>query len=430
MRRADAATDAMRPGIAGAPGFAQAGRPVRKAYRTGTHRAVPPEETLARARRLFPVLGITRIANVTGLDRVGVPVVMVCRPNGRSLAIYQGKGIDLAAAKASGAMESIERYHAEHMIAPLKLNTYEELRYTHNLVAAETLPRIENGQFHPGRPLLWIEGRDLLRAEDVWLPYELVHLNEGLPAPLARGCFRATSTGLAAGNDPSEALVHALCEAVERDAATLWQLRSEAAQERTRVDPSSVDDPTCRPLLDRIDAAGLVAAVWDIASDIGVPAFLCQVMERAAGTGLRYEFADGTGCHPARDVALLRAVTEALQARLTLIAGSRDDLERRYYADSAPDVLARQRRIVTRGATPRSFRAVPSWDTDTFAEDLDWLLDRLRGAGLDRAVAFDLTRPEFGLPVVRVVVPGLEDGEDLPGYLPGPRACAVLEAAQ
>jgi len=129
-------------------------------------------------------------------------------------------------------------------------------------------------------------------------------------------------------------------------------------------------------------------------------------------------------------VALLRAVTEALQARLTLIAGSRDDLERRYYADCAPDVLARQRRIVTSGAAPRSFRDVPSWDVDSFAEDLDWLLDRLRGAGLDRAVAVDLTRPEFGLPVVRVVVPGLEDGEDLPGYLPGRRALAVLEAAR
>jgi ribosomal protein S12 methylthiotransferase accessory factor YcaO len=30
---------------------------------------------------LAPVMGITRVANVTGLDSVGIPVVMVCRPN-------------------------------------------------------------------------------------------------------------------------------------------------------------------------------------------------------------------------------------------------------------------------------------------------------------------------------------------------------------
>ncbi len=51
-----------------------------KSYREGTHRTVSPTETLARAGRFMPDLGITRIANVTGLDRIGIPVVMVCRP--------------------------------------------------------------------------------------------------------------------------------------------------------------------------------------------------------------------------------------------------------------------------------------------------------------------------------------------------------------
>ena len=92
-----------------------------KAYRRGTHRTVDPAATLARLQPHLAGMGITRIANVTGLDRIGVPVVMVCRPNARSLAVSQGKGLTLDAAKASGVMEAIELYHAEHIELPLKL---------------------------------------------------------------------------------------------------------------------------------------------------------------------------------------------------------------------------------------------------------------------------------------------------------------------
>ncbi len=69
-----------------------------KGFRDGTHRAVPPKDTVARVRRFLPVMGITRVANVTGLDTVGIPVVMVCRPNSRSISVSQGKGCDLDAA--------------------------------------------------------------------------------------------------------------------------------------------------------------------------------------------------------------------------------------------------------------------------------------------------------------------------------------------
>src|SRR6516164_6998373 len=84
-----------------------------KILRQGTHRSQSLDHTLKRVLRLAPVMGITRVANVTGLDAVGVPVVMVCRPNSRSVAVSQGKGIDLASARASGLMEAAELYHAE-----------------------------------------------------------------------------------------------------------------------------------------------------------------------------------------------------------------------------------------------------------------------------------------------------------------------------
>src|SRR4030081_492760 len=100
----------------------------------GTHRTVDPAETIARIRPFMPAMAITRIANITGLDCIGIPVVTVCRPNSRSLAVSQGKGLDLVSAQASGLMESIEFYHAERVLLPLKLASYEELRYAQRLV--------------------------------------------------------------------------------------------------------------------------------------------------------------------------------------------------------------------------------------------------------------------------------------------------------
>jgi YcaO-like protein with predicted kinase domain len=119
--------------------------------------------------------GITRIANVTGLDRIGVPVVMVCRPNSRSLAVSQGKGLTLDAAKASGVMEAIELYHAERIQLPLKLGSGRELAETHRLIDLEALPQRTDSRFHPNLPMLWIEGRDLVTATPIWVPYEVVH---------------------------------------------------------------------------------------------------------------------------------------------------------------------------------------------------------------------------------------------------------------
>src|SRR5690349_7195174 len=91
-----------------------------KVLRQGTHRSQNLDQTLNSALRLAPVMGITRIANVTGLDVAGIPVVMVSRPNSRSVTVSQGKGINLDSARASGLMEAAELYHAETMTLPLR----------------------------------------------------------------------------------------------------------------------------------------------------------------------------------------------------------------------------------------------------------------------------------------------------------------------
>jgi hypothetical protein len=102
-------------------------RPVAlKAHRSGTDRLVAPEETLENVRRFFPVMGITRVADITGLDTIGIPIVLAHRPNSRHIVVTQGKGLDLAASKASAVMESIEAYTAERIVQPLILGSVND----------------------------------------------------------------------------------------------------------------------------------------------------------------------------------------------------------------------------------------------------------------------------------------------------------------
>src|SRR5262252_8690331 len=109
-----------------------------KAIRRGTHRVFAPSETLARFRPLAPQMGITRLGNVTGLDRIGIPVAIAVRPNSRSVSVSQGKGLDLTQAMASALMEAIEGFHAEE-IGQVRHATYRDLVETESVVDPTTL---------------------------------------------------------------------------------------------------------------------------------------------------------------------------------------------------------------------------------------------------------------------------------------------------
>lgn len=353
-------------------------------------------------------MGITRIANVTGLDTIGVPVVMVCRPNSRSISVSQGKGATLDAAKASGLMESVESYHAERIMAPLVLGSPEELRYTHDLIAYDALPKSAPGPVSPFQQLLWIEGHELMGGGAKWVPFELVSLNYSLPLPAGFGTFASSSNGLASGNHFLEAISHGICEVVERHAISCWRSLGPAEQEETAVDLDTVDDPLCRGILESFRRARVLVGVWDMTGDIEIPSFTARIVQGEEALGLGVRPASGMGCHPCREVALLRALSEAAQSRLTFISGARDDMPRdEYEYFQRAEVEGAWRSRIEDLVPRRDFRSIPSWVSDTFEQDVTWELEQLERNGFEEVVAVDLAKPEFGIPVVKVLVPGL-----------------------
>src|SRR5205807_10420016 len=131
----------------------------------------------------------------------------------------------------------------------------------------------------------------------------------------------------------------------------------------------------------------------------------------------------GAGCHPNRGIALARALTEAAQIRLTYISGNRDDLPSSDYQESQQEKIgAALLDAVSQDAEPREFCDITDFDADDLALDLNWELQRLQSVGVKRVIAIDLTRSDVGIPVVRIVIPGLEWDCTHPDYIPGARA--------
>ena len=144
--------------------------------------------------------------------------------------------------------------------------------------------------------------------------------------------------------------------------------------------------------------------VWDLTSDIALPVFLCLA---ASDDSVEPEL--GSGCHADAEIALARALTEAAQARLTRI--------------SVPPLRLRGGKLPALGAVrpsrggaalaahagmPELSHAAPSCAGASLRDDLDVALARLSRAGFGHVAYVDLTRPEFAIPVARVIIPGLE----------------------
>lgn len=380
-----------------------------KGHRDGTDRLVSPSETFERVRPHFSEIGLTRVANVTGLDVVGIPVVLSVRPNSRSLAVHQGKGLTLEAAKASAVMESLERWHAENITLPLRLGTPRDMAKSGPVLDLARHNLFEDKDLRDRR-FLWLEGRELIGGTPVWVPYDLVTMDfrtDGFDL-LGPGTVPpwANSNGLASGNHPMEALAHALCELVERD-AYIRDARRPAPIDNA-VNLATVDDPACREVLEKFLAVGLEVAVWDLTPDLGIPTFACHIGEDPKTLHSPLPINAGWGTHLRREIALLRAFTEAAQTRLTFIAGARDDLPRNVY-DSHRDKLRLTAKWneTRRSRGTRDFHETPSHAHETFEEDILRIVDALRDRGESQIVVVDLTKEDIGIPVMKVIVPGL-----------------------
>lgn len=367
-----------------------------KRYLLGTHRARPPSETWEAVRPHLRAAGITRVADVTALDRIGIPVWQAVRPASRNLSVSQGKGASAEAARVSAAMEALELWHAENLDhLPSVQMSVREMAYASG-IEVEALRWSSGVSRSLDVPIDWVRAWALTDSTRAWLPRAMLELDFTAPERLAPRMFDVTSNGLASGNTLAEATLHALCELVERhalhetDAGRLPALA-------VGLGDHAPDYLTAE--IGRVRAAGLKIGLWSITWLPGLPTFLCRIVCREMP-----RLWTGSGCHPSPAVAASRAVTEAVQSRLTWIAGARDDIPGSLGA-LEPDRIFRD---FDEPCAEIDLDALLDGSSDSIDADLDTAVHRLDGAG-HTAYRVDLTRTEVGVPVVYAFAPGLQD---------------------
>jgi len=371
----------------------------KKTYNNETQRAVPLSETLARIEPKVPAAGITRVADITNLDRIGIPVFSCIRPTAEAgaITVYNGKGASVEESRISAIMEGIERYSSEMHDRRSRLALYQEMLAHGTVLDPQDLILPEGAP--TDRLVSWYEGYDIVSDEPIWVPaYAVFH---PVP-PRDRGPFRTSTNGLASGNTLEEAVFHALSEVIERDA---WSL-VEACRD---TGPCVVDisDPDLSAMLKKFADAQVEVKVRDITSDIGIPTMAAVADDTLLKDPMLLTI--GIGTHTSARIAVMRALTEVAQSRLTQIHGAREDTT---VADLRKKIgYERAKRIngywYKDNGTVR-YTHENSFDSDDFLKDIQFIIGKLKNQGLDRVIVVDLSREEIGIPVVRVIVPGLE----------------------
>ncbi|MDD1775859.1 MAG: YcaO-related McrA-glycine thioamidation protein [Candidatus Methanomethylicus sp.] len=377
-----------------------------KCYRLDTHRVKTPEETLTIIKGTISCAGITRVADITGLDRVGIPVFTSIRPAAASgaVTVYTGKGYTPQEAEVSAIMEGVERYSAEPENEKLLCGSFYDLRTSINLLDPNQLilPGIRN--YHHQEPLEWVKGYDVTNAADIWVPAEAVFH----PYSRANQLFRTNTNGLAVGNIMEEAVVHGLMEVIERDAWSLFEIAKVKGKD-LNLDQSKLNEyPLALDLVRRMESSKLSIFAKDITSDIRIPTVAVAIDDEATKDPALLSL--GVGTHLIPELATVRALTEAVQSRLTTIHGTREDTVKAEFARRIG--YERMKRLNKKwfipSGEPTELGNMFRYESDDFLEDINHTIVELSRVGLKKVILVNLTRVGVSIPAVRVIVPGLE----------------------
>lgn len=416
-----------------------ASHPIARAGDAG-YRTTSPEETIRKyGHHVSPITGavtmLERIGPDAGAAQDGATHVYIAGHNlarrHRSLAHLRGdlrnrssgKGTTDAQARASGLCEGLERYSGvfrgdeprrratqqrlgSDAIPPAVCLLFSERQYRERDTwnARKSHYHFVPIPLDPDAEIDWTPAWSLSRGEPRYLATAFCYYN--VPQPGSEPFCLGDSNGCAAGNTIEEAILQGFFELVERDAVALWWYNR---ARRPEVDLASFDDPYLHRIRADLAARGRDIWVLDLTTDLEIPVFAALSRETDGG---EQRIMPGFGAHTDARVALLRAVTEMNQMLANLPergappgAGAVDDAETLEWLQTAT-VDNQPYLLPDAGSPPATARSFVGRTTNDLAEDIQMCRALVESRGME-LIVLDQTRPEIGLPVVKVVVPGL-----------------------
>ena len=369
------------------------------------------EATYERAARLMPRFGISRVTDITRLDKLGLPVHASVRPRGQGLRVHAGKGLREVESRVGALMEALEFAAADPRrnaggrpmsVAALQAGWGGAFRFI-DLAPRRDVP-VDGALTLPV-----LDCEDLIRNVATALPTELLFVSDDKPS--SPPVFGSNTNGVASGNSLDEATLHGLLEVLERDALSLEQARHASR----RVHHHSLP-PHFIEMADAWLRRGVRLVVRHVPSDTGLPCFKAWLVEPESTD---INLCSGSGLHLDREIALTRAICEAAQSRLSTLHGGRDDIVGFYdkYTQIDP-ARRREREARLVAAVEDADGAIAFSDVEQIAtagkplaELLADLLERLRSIGLGSVLRYRFAADLDGMHALRIVVPRCECSE-------------------
>ena len=384
-------------------------------YFSCTHRAIDPSKTITNYEDKLKIAGITRVTDITHLDRIGIHVFSAIRPTAQSggVSIYAGKGAKKEQAKASAMMEGFERYSAEIQKSDeenFKIATIDEI-YDMDFIRPNDLilsNEVKILDFEKENKLEWTLASDILTEKDYFIPSNSIfHPYVPRKKEGAIAIFKGNTNGLASGNVLEEAVLHGILEVIERDAWSIFELTKTNKKE---INIETIDNSLINDLLQKFKKESVDIKLMDLTADVDIPTIAASADDTILQDPALLSLGVGTHLNP--EIAVLRALTEVAQSRATQIHGTREDTTRATFMRKAGYI--RMKKINKHYFESVSddkmidLNDIEDKSTQSLKTDIEIAINELKRNKFDKILFKDLTRKELGINVVRVVIPGME----------------------
>ena len=380
----------------------------------GTYRVKDPVDTYDSNEEKLRTAGITRITEITHLDRVKIPVFSSIRPTAQSggVSVYAGKGATVEQARASAMMEGFERYSAEKQDIDqekISISAYNEIKNDSVLNPRNLLlPKSFENQNIEMQKLEWIEAEEIISESPILVPANAVfhpYIPNREIKPTAMAMFKGNTNGLASGNVIEEAVLHGIFEVVERDAWSIFELTK---RNKKQIDLDTIENETVSELVEKFTSQGIKIKLMDITADLKIPTIVASaddtVLKDAALLTL------GVGTHLNPEIAAIRALSEVAQSRATQIHGTREDTVRADFMRKAgyENMKRTNKDYFVEEDEKINLSDIENKITGSIKRDIEVSIEEVQKAGLDKVIYYDLTREEIGVNVARVIIPKAE----------------------
>lgn len=402
----------------------------------GGHRFCSPQETLRKYQHhLSPLTGVVRELTKLPGNRLNHTYIAKhhfvtifddldnLRKNlgGRSA----GKGRTDIQARASGFCEAIERYSGVFQGYEITIkSSYQQLgnQAIHpNACMNFSQQQYENREawnaqcqgwfqkvpepFDQERIIDWTPVWSLTAQDFKYLPTAYCYY--GYPQSEKLDCW-ADSNGCAAGNTIEEAILQGFMELVERDSVALWWYNR---LQKPQVDLESFDEQYYRNIQQYYQELGRELWVLDITSDLNIPTF--AAISRRSNSSVE-DLILGYGTHFDPKIAMSRALTEINQILPSVISINADGTTNYpQYVDplavkwwTTATLAEHDYLIPDQQTTAKVFTDYANIASDDLLDDVKLCQKIVEEKGLEMLV-LDQTRPDIGLRVVKVIVPGM-----------------------